>query len=44
MLLQLSELLWPGGFTVSLVMMVAVSVAAAVVAASVSLAPRKAGP
>jgi len=33
----------PGGFTVSLVM-VAVSVAAAVVAASVSLAPRKAGP
>ena len=34
----------PGGFTVSLVMMVAASVAAAVVAASVSLAPRKAGP
>jgi hypothetical protein len=34
----------PGGLTVSLVMMVAVSVAAAVVAASVPLAPRKAGP
>jgi len=34
----------PGGFTVSLVVMVAVSVAAAVVAASVPLAPRKAGP
>jgi len=34
----------PGGFTVSLVVMVAVSVAAAVVAASVLLAPRKAGP
>jgi hypothetical protein len=33
-----------GGFTVSLVVMVAVSVAAAVVAASVPLAPRKAGP
>ena len=34
----------PGGYTVSLVMLVAVSVAAAVVAASVSLTPRKAGP
>jgi hypothetical protein len=34
----------PGGFTVSLVVMVAVSVAAAVMAASVPLAPRKAGP
>ena len=34
----------PGGFTVSLVMLVAVSVAAVVVAASVSLTPRKAGP
>jgi hypothetical protein len=33
----------PGGFTVSLVMPVAVSVAAAV-AASVPLTPRKAGP
>jgi len=33
----------PGGFTVSLVMMVAVSVTAAVVAASVPLASRKAG-
>ena len=34
----------PGGFTVSLVVMVAVSVAAAVVAATVPLTPRKAGP
>jgi MFS family permease len=34
----------PGGFTVSLVVMVAVSVAAAVVAASVPLTLRKAGP
>ena len=33
----------PGGFAVSLVMLVAVSVAAAV-AASISLTPRKAGP
>jgi len=34
----------PGGYTVSLVMLVAVSIAAAVVAASVPLTPRKAGP
>jgi len=34
----------PGGYTVSLVTLVAVSVAAAVVAASVPLTPRKAGP
>ncbi len=34
----------PGGYTVSLVMLVAVSVAAVVVAASVPLTPRKAGP
>src|SRR5262249_42645011 len=33
----------PGGYTVSLVIMVAVSVAAAVVAATVPLPPRRAG-
>ena len=33
-----------GGYTVSLVMLVAASVAAVVVAASISLTPRKAGP
>jgi len=34
----------PGGYTISLVMLVAVSIAAAVVAVSVPLTPRKAGP
>jgi hypothetical protein len=41
---MLDHLVGPGGFTVNLVMMVAVSVAAAVAAASVPLTPRKAGP
>jgi hypothetical protein len=41
---MLDHLVRPGGFTVSLVMMVAVPVAPAVVAAPLPLTPRKAGP